>query len=152
MLDYISALKVCNRELLPFGYPVFKEENWPILNLSYIVNKANNWLPLSFLILLSVFKIMIHGPNCELSFEPEGRPAGDPLGKSNWSKGSAEVKRWSYVLLSCPLWRPRQSCQALPWKRSPWSLPRQVTWVTVHIPHICHEPTSEARVNFFWPV
>ena len=20
------------------------------------------------------------------------------------------------------------------------------------IPHICHEPTSEARVNFFWPV
>ena len=20
------------------------------------------------------------------------------------------------------------------------------------IPHICHEPTSQARVNFFWPV
>ena len=23
---------------------------------------------------------------------------------------------------------------------------------TFSIPHICHEPTSEARVNFFWPV
>jgi len=30
VLDYVSASKVCNRELLPFGYLVFKEENWPI--------------------------------------------------------------------------------------------------------------------------
>ena len=34
-------------------------------HLSYNVNKANNWWPFSFLILLSVFKIMIHDPNCE---------------------------------------------------------------------------------------
>ena len=26
------------------------------------------------------------------------------------------------------------------------------SWQPFGIPHICHEPTSEARVNFFWPV
>ena len=52
----------------------FQEKNLTNFDyLSYNVNKANNWWPLSFLILLSVFKIMIHGPNCEISFEPEGR-------------------------------------------------------------------------------
>ena len=74
MLDYVSASKVCNRELLSFGYSDFKKKNLTNFDyLSYNVNKANNWWPLSFLILLSVFKIMIHGPNCEISFEPEGR-------------------------------------------------------------------------------
>ena len=58
----------------PLDIPISRkklDQFW--LSVLYNVNKANKWWPLSFLILLSVFKIMIHGPNCEISFEPEGR-------------------------------------------------------------------------------
>ena len=29
---------------------------------------------------------------------------------------------------------------------------QMVTGFIITTPHFCHEPTSEARVNFFWPV
>ena len=75
------------------------------------------------------------------------------------SKGAENYRSWLYWVrwgntpLMCPFYKSQRK-RGISFSLRFFTLEEEIGTISwgLAIPHICHEPTSEACVNFFWPV